>query len=160
MRGIGLDLYPIVKTVHILSATVLFGTGLGTAFFFWSARHGDDAARLFAARTTVRADFLFTLPAVILQPLSGAWLMSRSGFGWTEGWLVWTYGLYALAGLCWLPVVWLQMRMADMMAARVAGEAFDPAHYERLRRAWFWLGWPAFGGLVMVFYLMVAKPAW
>lgn len=155
-----MDLYPIVKTVHILSATVLFGTGLGTAFFFWSARHGDDAARLYAARTTVRADFLFTLPAVILQPLSGAWLVSRSGYGWTEGWLVWTYGLYALAGLCWLPVVWLQMRMADMMAARVAGEPFDAARYERLRRAWFWLGWPAFGGLVMVFYLMVAKPAW
>ncbi len=154
-----MDSYTLIKTLHILSATILFGTGLGTAFFFWSARNGDDAARLYAARTTVRADFLFTAPAVIVQPLTGAWLVSRSGYSWMESWLVWTYALYALAGLCWLPVVWLQMRMADMMAAKVAGGAFDAAAYERLRRTWFRLGWPAFGGLVMIFWLMVAKPA-
>lgn len=154
-----MDSYLFVKTVHILSAVVLFGTGLGTAFFFWSARHADDAARLYAARTTVRADFLFILPAVIVQPLTGAWLVWRGGFDWTDLWLAATYGLYLLAGLCWVPVVWIQLRMARMTEAKIAGAPFDAALYRRLWRLWFALGWPAFGGLVIVFFLMVAKPA-
>ena len=156
----GLDGYVVVKALHILSATVLFGTGLGTAFFFWSSRNSDDAARAFAARTTVRADFLFTLPAVILQPLTGAWLIRSAGFAWSDKWLIVSIGLYLLAGLCWLPVVWLQMRMCRMLEAKIAGEPFDAAKFERMRRQWFALGWPAFGALIVVFYLMVAKPNW
>lgn len=154
-----MDSYILVKTIHILSATILFGTGLGTAFFFWSARNAGDAARLQAARTTVGADLLFTLPAVIIQPLSGAWLAAHTGYSGTEAWLMWTYGLYILAGLCWLPVVWIQARMARMLAAKVAGGPFDAALFDRLFRWWFALGWPAFVGLVVVFYLMVAKPS-
>ncbi|HUE79710.1 MAG TPA: DUF2269 domain-containing protein [Sphingomicrobium sp.] len=154
------DSYLLVKVVHIISATVLFGTGLGTAFFFWSSRHADVATRLFAARTTVRADMLFTLPAVVLQPLTGAWLVIYGGFDWTDSWLVATYGLYLLVGLCWLPVVWIQFRMMRMLEAKAAGLKFDADRFEWLRRTWFALGWPAFGGLVVVFYLMVAKPVW
>lgn len=155
-----MDTYLLVKTVHILSAVVLFGTGLGTAFFYWSARAAGDVARLHVARTTVRADFLFTLPAAIVQPLSGAWLVWRGGFDWTDLWLASAYALYAIAGLCWVPVVWIQLRMRDMLAARVAGCPFDEARFERLGRIWFALGWPAFLGLALVFFLMVAKPSW
>ena len=139
---------------------MLFGTGLGIAFFFWSARRTDDSSRLFAARTTVRADFLFTLPAVILQPLSGAWLIRAGGIDPAASWLVISYGIYVLAGLCWLPVVWLQVRMKNMLEAKVAGGSFDEASFQRLRRTWFLLGWPAFCGLIIVFWLMVTKPVW
>jgi uncharacterized membrane protein len=131
-----MDAYTLVKTLHILSATILFGTGLGTAFFFWSARHGDDMARLYAARTTVRADFLFTLPAVVVQPATGAWMIVRAGYDPGALWLGVTFALYLLAG-----------------------GAFDAARYERLRRIWFALGWPAFGAVIAIFFLMVAKPA-
>ena len=155
-----MDAYFLVKTLHILSATILFGTGLGTAFFFWSARDAEDAAQLHAARTTVRADFLFTLPAVIVQPLTGAWLVWRGGFAWNDLWLVASYGLYLLAGACWVPVVWIQLRIARMLADRAAGRPFDAAACARLRRRWFALGWPAFLGLVVVFVLMVARPSW
>jgi uncharacterized membrane protein len=154
------DLFFVVKTLHIISATILFGTGLGTAFFWWSSRKADDLAQLFAARTTVRADFLFTLPAVILQPLTGAWMMIRAGFDRTELWLTASMALYLLAGVCWLPVVWLQVRMMRMLEAKLGGGEFNGAAYERLRRSWFLLGWPAFLGLVVVFWLMVAKPSW
>ena len=155
-----IDSYSLIKALHILSATVLFGTGLGIAFFFWSARQSDDRARLFAARTTVRADFLFTLPAVVLQPLTGAWLISTSGIDPRVPWMMVSIGLYILAGLCWLPVVWLQIKMKNMLESSLAGGAFDHEAYERLRKIWFLLGWPAFLGLVVVFWLMVAKPSW
>jgi uncharacterized membrane protein len=150
----------LIKTLHILSATVLFGTGLGIAFFFWSAGQLDDRARLFAARTTVRADFLFTLPAVVLQPLTGAWLIAKGGIDPKASWILISLGLYILAGLCWIPVVWLQIKMKRMLESKVAAGIFDPEKYERFRRLWFLLGWPAFLGLVAVFWLMVAKPSW
>ena len=154
-----MDLYSFVKAVHILSAAVLFGTGAGIAFFM--ARGHSSAvppARRFAASTTVLADFLFTLPAVIVQPLSGAWLIWRGGFAWTDRWLVVTYVLYLVAGACWLPVVAIQMRMKSMLDAEAAGAGLDEAALSRLFRWWFALGFPAFGGLVVVFFLMVAKP--
>ena len=154
-----MDAYSLVKTLHIISATVLFGTGLGIAFFFLAGqRSGDDRMALFAARTTCAADMIFTLTAGIVQPLSGFALIWLAGFDPLAPWLVWTYGLYLLALACWLPVVWLQLRMRDMLASKLAGGAFDQAQFERHFRTWFALGWPAFAGLVGVFWLMVAKP--
>jgi len=156
-----LDLYFFVKTLHVLSATVLFGTGGGIAFFMLTGHlSGVPAVRRFAAATTVRADFLFTLPAVIVQPLSGAWLASRGGFDWTDRWLVVTYALYLLAGACWLPVVAIQMRMKAILEAEVITGSLDTAMVSRLFGWWLALGLPAFGGLIVVFYLMVAKPSW
>ena len=132
-----MDAYPLVKTIHILSATVLFGTGLGIAFFFWSGgRSGDDTMALFAARTTVRADLIFTVAAGIIQPLTGAWLIWRLGYDPAERWLIFTYALYALAGACWAPVVWIQLRIRDQLAAKVAGGPFDAVLHRRLRRWW------------------------
>lgn len=157
-----MDVYPIIKMIHIISATILFGTGIGIAFFFFlpHLRQQDVTAKLAAARTTVTADFLFTLPAVIVQPLTGAWLVWKGGFDWADYWLVMTYGLYVVAGLCWVPVVIIQIRLKQMLEAQAAGVAIDQPMYDRLFRCWFILGWPAFGGLVVTFFLMVAKPTW
>jgi uncharacterized membrane protein len=156
-----MDPYFFIKTLHILSASVLFGTGAGIAFFMLQGHlSGVPAARRFAATTTVRADFLFTLPAVVVQPLTGAWLIWKGGFDWSDRWLVVTYALYLLAGACWLPVVAIQMRMKAMLQAEAVTGHLDEAKLSRLFRWWFVLGWPAFGGLIVVFYLMVAKPSW
>ena len=156
-----MDVYAVVKTLHILSATILFGTGLGTAFFFWRANApGNEAGRLTTARTTVRADWFFTAPSVVVQPVTGAWMMARAGLAWGELWLVLTYCLYMIASLCWLPVVAIQIRMKHLLEMEAAGESLDRQLYGRLFRAWMLIGWPAVGGLVVVFFLMVLKPAW
>ena len=156
-----MDVYGIVKTAHILSGTVLFGTGLGTAFFFWRAQAvGNEAGRLTAARTTVLADWAFTTPAVVVQPATGIWMIAKAGLPWNDLWLVATYALYGVAALCWLPVVAIQLRMKRMLEREAAGEAIDRQLYARLFRTWFWLGWPAFGGLIVVYFLMVLKPGW
>ena len=157
----GMDTYLLVKTLHIISATIVFGTGIGIAnFMFLGHFSSDPADRGFATRTTVRADFVFTLPAVIVQPLSGAWLIFYGGFAWNDFWLALTYALYVLAGACWLVVVAIQMRMKAMLEAQARGAHFDEAGFRRMFRWWFVLGWPAFGGLLVVFWLMVAKPTW
>jgi len=152
--------YLIVKTLHILSSTLLFGTGIGTAFFQWMAcRRGDVAAIAVTTRHVVLADWLFTTPAILLQPLTGFWLMRLMGLSWDTPWVLWALGLYLLAGACWLPVVWIQYRLRDLAQAAVAARTPLPPRFHRLLRVWFVLGWPAFGALIVVFWLMVAKPA-
>jgi uncharacterized membrane protein len=151
--------YAVVKTFHLLSAAVLFGTGLGTAWFMWRAdRTGDPATIASTARVVVLADWVFTAPAVIVQPLSGLWLVHIVGYSLTESWLMWSYGLYALAGACWLPVIWLQIRLRDLAVEAAVRQSGLPDRYRRYMRAWIALGWPAFLAVIALFYLMVGKP--
>lgn len=152
-----LDPYLVAKWLHILSATVLFGTGIGTAFqMVWAMRSGQAAQVAGVASGVVAADWLFTLPAGVIQPVTGVWLAHLAGHDLAEGWLVATYVLYAVAFAAWAPVVLLQYRIRDL--ARAAGTGPVPLAARRLYRFWFALGWPGFGALVGVFWLMVAKP--
>ena len=154
-----MNTYLVLKWIHILSSTVLFGTGIGTAFFKWTTdRTGDVRAIRIVTERTVLADWLFTTPAVIIQPLTGLALLHMGGYTLATGWIIYSIALYLIAGACWLPVVWLQLKMRDM--ARVADHAGQPlsARYWRYARTWFWLGVPAFTALVFVFWLMVARP--
>ncbi len=145
--------------VHVLSAAVLFGTGAGIAFFMLGAHRTGDAKTVAAvARLVVIADFLFTATAVVVQPLSGAALIVLAGYDPFEPWLLAAYALYVLTGLCWLPVVRIQMRMRRLAEAAAADRVALPAEYHRLYRMWFSLGWPAFAAVVGIYLLMLAKP--
>lgn len=155
-----MDPYLVLKWIHILSSTVLFGFGAGTAWYFWSAHLTREPAIIArVGRMVVRADWIFTGTSGVVQPVSGVLLVSVAGHGLGESWLVVTYLLYVLAFCCWAPVVWLQIRATALAeAAARTGEPLPP-EYHRAMRLWFALGWPAFLALLAVFWLMVAKPA-
>jgi uncharacterized membrane protein len=148
------------KLIHILGATVLFGTGLGIAFFMVMAhRTRNPAVIAHTAGVVVIADALFTASAVIVQPVSGAFLAWAIGYSLWESWIVASLALYVLIGICWLPVVWIQAKMRDL-ARKAAAEGSElPARYDRLFRIWFVLGWPAFIGVIAIFALMIFKPS-
>lgn len=151
--------YLLLKYIHILSSTILFGTGIGSAFYMFMAnRRKDIAAIYFATRHVVIADWLFTTPSVVVQLLTGMALAHTLGYELTEGWVLWALVLYFFAGACWLPVVWIQIKMRDM--AKHALESGDslPAHYWRMDKWWITLGSLAFPAIIGVFYLMVYKP--
>jgi uncharacterized membrane protein len=148
-----------LKYAHILGAIVIFGTGLGTAFHMWCAHlTGEPRVIAAAGRSTVLADWLFTTPAVILQPITGTALAWTYGWSLLEPWLLASLALYVLTGACWLPVVWLQIRMKQM--AEVAARTGEPLlpRYRRYARIWFALGWPAFVAMFAILYLMTFKP--
>ena len=152
--------YLIVKTLHIISATLMVGTGFGTAFYlFFANRSGSVPAQAVVSRLVCRADWWFTTPAVIFQPLSGLWMMWYTGMSWSMGWIMWAVVVDVLAGICWLPVVALQLRMAKTaQAAAARGDTELPASYWRDARRWELLGYPAFCAMVVVYFLMVLKP--
>ncbi len=151
--------YLIVKWLHILSSTLLFGTGIGSAFYMLFASLGRDP-RVVATvvRYVVIADWIFTTPTIVIQPLTGWYLMDLIGASLDQRWIAWTIALYVLAGICWLPVVWMQLKMRDMARAAVAAGTELPPAYWRMLRWWVALGVIAFFSLVVVFYLMVVKP--
>lgn len=156
----GRPLYAVLKYLHVLGATVILGTGTGIAFFMLMAHLSRDAG--FVARTAavvVTADVLFTATAVAVQPITG-WLLARdAGFSLAEGWIVASLVLYVIAGLFWLPVVWMQVRMRDLaQKAATHGEPL-PFAYHRLFRIWFAFGIPGFGSVMAIIWLMIAKPS-
>jgi uncharacterized membrane protein len=152
-------MYLALKLIHILSSTVLFGTGLGTAFSMWRANASHDP-RVVAtvARNVAIADWVFTTPAVIVQPITGVALAKLAGVPLTSSWLELSIALYLFIGACWIPVVWLQLRMRDLAQGAVTEGAPLPPRYSRYYRLWFALGWPAFTGVMGIFALMVFKP--
>jgi uncharacterized membrane protein len=152
--------YLVAKWLHILSSTVLFGTGLGSAYYlFFASLTRNSTAAAVVVRQVVWADWLFTTTTIVFQPLSGLYLAHVMGLPPLEtAWIRWSFYLYVLAGACWLPVVWLQIRMRRMAEQAARADAPLPPHYFRLLRWWTALGVPAFLALVVVFWLMVAKP--
>lgn len=152
--------YLAVKWLHIVSSTVLFGTGIGSAFYLLTAvltRQPRLVAHV--CRWVVRADWLFTAPTAVLQPVSGWWLAHTAGFAQDTGWIARTWLLYALAIACWLPVVWLQIRMRDLAEQACREGQPLPEAFWRYFRWWFALGVPALAAFLVIFWLMVAKPS-
>ena len=148
-----------LKLVHVLGAAVLFGTGLGIAFFMLMAhRTRDPAAIAHTARMVVIADAFFTASAVIVQPVSGFLLAWMIGYSVSDSWIVAALALYLFIGMCWLPVVAIQLRLRDIAAYAAERDAQLPPDYFGLFRIWYWLGWPAFAGMIGIFALMVFKP--
>ncbi|MCL2076084.1 MAG: DUF2269 domain-containing protein [Betaproteobacteria bacterium] len=155
-----MNTYHMVRMLHILSSVLLVGTGFGSAFYmFFTNRTGIVQAIAAVSRLVVRADWWFTTPTVILQPLSGFWLIYMAGWPWDTPWLLASVILYLLSGLCWLPVVWIQIRMRKIAAASAAeGQALPPIYW-RYARIWECLGYPAFLAMLVVYFLMIVKPS-
>jgi uncharacterized membrane protein len=150
----------IVKWLHILSSTFLFGTGIGSAFYMlFTSLSRDVRAIAVVSRHVVLADWIFTTTTIIVQPVTGLYMIHLAGYPWTSTWIMWSIGLYFFAGACWLPVVWMQLRMRDMAQVAARDNTELPPLYWRYLRWWVLLGIPAFFALVIVFWLMVAKPA-
>jgi uncharacterized membrane protein len=145
--------YLWIKLVHIISATILFGTGLGIAFFMLKAYlSGNQDTMVVTTRNVVLADWIFTTPAVVIQFASGLWLTQQIGIPFDSVWFVLVVSLFVLVGGCWVPVVWIQLRIRDIVASNV-----DVIDCRRLMSVWMVLGAVAFSGVLLLFFLMVFR---
>jgi uncharacterized membrane protein len=154
-----IDLHLWLKFIHVIGACVLFGTGLGIAFFMWMAHRTADAGVVAStARIVVVADTVFTATTAVLQPLTGTALAYTMGYSLLEPWIVSSFGLYFLVGACWLPVVLIQIKLRDLARTAQADGTPLPEQYRQLFRVWFILDWPAFAGVIAILALMIARP--
>ncbi len=152
-------LYGLLKFIHVLSSTILFGTGIGTAMvMFWAHRSRDIATIAVASRYVVTVDWLFTGISGIIQPITGFWMVFLAGYSLDSGWLIGSIVGYVITALCWFPVLWWQIKIRNLAVHAQQTNTSLPADYFRYYKYWFYLGWPAFISLLVVFYLMVNKP--
>jgi uncharacterized membrane protein len=154
-----MTLFFLIEYLHVLGAIVILGTGTGIAFFMLMAHRSGNAEFIArTAATVVIADMLFTLTAVLLQPVTGGMLMMLSSTSLSERWLLASLALYAIAGLFWVPVIFMQIEMRDL--ARLAAEKDQalPPRYFALFRRWFLFGIPGFGSVMIILWLMIVKP--
>ncbi len=150
-------MYLTIKLIHIISATLLFGTGLGSAFYMYMAYRSDNIVLMAKTnRMVVIADFIFTTPTVLIQLLTGLYLLNQLGASWTSSWSLWVLGLFAFVGICWLPVVWLQIWLRDRAAVIDAPDE----QYRRRMKIWLILGLMAFPAVLTLYAFMVYKPFW
>lgn len=155
-----MNTYLLLKWIHILSSVALVGVGFGSAFYLYFVNRTRNVAAIAeVSRLVVRADYWFTTPAIIIQPVSGLALASMAGYPFMQTWLLATYVLFVLAGLWWLPVVWLQIQMAKMAKIAAGNNAALPLTYWRYAVIWERLGMLAFPAMLIVYGLMVFKPA-
>ena len=155
-----MNTYLFLKWAHILSSVALVGIGFGSAYYLYLINRTRNVVAIAeVSKLVVRADNWFTTPAVIIQPVTGFAMVSMAGYSPMEVWLIGTYTLFILAGACWMPVVWLQIKMAKM--ARIAADSNTnlPQQYWRYACLWERLGLVAFPAMLIVYGLMVFKPA-
>jgi len=149
--------YLVVKTVHVLSAAVLLGTGAGIAYFMFMAHRSRNIEALrVVARLVIRADWMFTAPAVVTQLVTGLWLAHARGLSLTAPWFLAVMILFVAVGACWIPVVVLQYRISHMVSEARDYESLPP-RYHRVIRAWVMLGIPAFVMVIVLYAIMVFK---
>jgi uncharacterized membrane protein len=150
--------YLVAKWLHILSSTLLFGAGVGSAFHLFSATlQRTPAGVATATRNVVIADWLITMPSAVFQPASGIWLLKLMGLPLSTPWVAWSIGLYVFAMACWLPVLWIQIRLRDLAAATVEAGTALPAAYWRFFAWWTALGFGGLFSFLAIFWLMVVK---
>lgn len=152
--------YLLIKWIHILSSTLLFGTGIGTAYYLLCAILTKNPFLIAAiGKYVIAADWLFTATTIIIQPVTGFYLIHLSSVPLTSIWIKWSLALYLLAGVCWLPVVWLQIKLQHLAADASENQRTLPDVFWRYFRVWVALGIPAFIAVIIIFYLMVTKPS-
>jgi uncharacterized membrane protein len=152
-------LYLWLKYIHVISSTILFGTGIGTASNMFLAYRTRDVYIIAAtARYVVFADWVFTATSAVVQPVTGLWMVYLAGYSLSTLWVAGSVVGYLIAACCWIPVVYLQIKMRNMAVMAVQVGTPLPQRYHRYFWFWFSLGWPAFFSLLAVFYFMTMKP--
>lgn len=154
-----MDYIVFLRWLHVLGACVLIGTGIGIAFFMLMANRTRQATLIaHTAGVVVAADIIFTATAVVVQPITGVLLAGAVGWSLTEGWIVLSVALYVVIGLCWIPVVLIQIKLRDLAVEAALNGKPLPVRYDRLYVIWFSLGVPAFIAILAIVWLMLAKP--
>ena len=152
----------LLKTLHVLMATVFFGTGAGVAFVKLRADHtGDVRIIAWANRFVVQSDLIFTIPSGVLMPVTGLALAWQYGTSWATLWATpWLVkGLigWSIAGAFWLPAWRLQYRMSALATTAFEQGTALPEAYHRYTRWWMFLGFPSFTAALWTFWVMVSK---
>lgn len=145
--------YQLLKLIHILSATLMIGTGLGSAFYLYLTY---KKAQLSTVRDVLNlvifADLIFTTPSVFIQIITGVMLSNVIGLTFTN-WFWVVISVSFIVFVLWVRAAFIQVKLKKL----IANETEIPEKFHQLMKVWFYLGIPSFLGSIFIYYLMVYK---
>lgn len=145
--------------LHVLGAILFVGNIVTAAFWKLTADRGGDPVIVHqAAKNVMLADWVFTVPGLVLLVVSGSLMSERAGYA-LDGlnWLTLSLVLFGLSGALWLGVLLpLQRAMIRRSEESVRAGSLTAA-YRRASKLWAVFGTAATLLPVVVLYLMVAK---
>lgn len=152
-------LYDLAKFLHVTGVAMLMGNITVTAIWkFFADRDGRPEVLGFAQKLVTYTDWSMTFWGVVLIMASGYYMAISADFDLGRGWLFWSQILFILAGMIWLllivPIQMKQARLAKAFSAADVGE-----DYRALSKRWLVWGLISTVPLVIVTWLMLAKPS-
>ncbi|CAI2718762.1 DUF2269 family protein [Nitrospina watsonii] len=152
--------FTTIKFLHVMSAVVLLGTGLGLAFMLFRAQQSRDSRTLlFALNNILIGDIVFIGPALFVLFGSGHWMLRNGGHSVREPWMIASLALIMLVGLCWFVAVFLEWRMRNNLRQVVADGIELPPRHKLFHRLWMSMGAVAFLSALAILVMMVIKPS-
>jgi len=153
--------YLVLKLVHV--AAVIVFVGNITVGVLWKSigdATRDPAIMAYTMKGIIRADKVFTIPAIIVLLVGGigaAQVGHLSILG--TGWILWGIVLFTISGIAFGPLSRAQRGIRDVALEGVATGHMDWDRYEALSRRWNVFGLIALVAPLFAVALMVLKPA-
>jgi uncharacterized membrane protein len=152
-------LYQSLVYAHILGVILLAGNITITAFWKVLADMTRNPVLIaYACRAVIIADWLFTLPGIVLTLVGGIGISLMGEWPLFEvSWLSWSVLWFVIAGILWM-VFLIPLQIRQNRAAKIFAETgVIPDTYWRDARAWITIGLIATIPLLIILYLMVVK---
>lgn len=146
-------------TLHIIGVVVFVGNIITAAFWKVRADITNAPAEIHrAAKNVMLADYIFTLPGLLLVIVSGSVMAARAGFSMTGlNWLTLSLILFAVTGIVWGAIlIPLQLKMIRYSAECIGSGTISKA-YRDASRSWNVFGIAASLLPIVILYLMVMK---
>ena len=146
--------------LHVVGAIIFMGNIVVSAMWMAHATKTRNTHVLhFATRSIARADWLFTLPGIVLLLGPGLFMLGRFGGFPGKAWVELALTFFILSVVIWVSVlIRLQKRMIDMTTvAATSNSELDDSFYRVVKR------WSMWGGIATLLpfaslVLMVFKP--
>jgi uncharacterized membrane protein len=152
--ALSMDLFFVVKSLHVLSAVVLVNVRFCVAFWFWSwHRKSDKPENLITFKSIATVERLLAAPIWATQLLSGIVMLYLTGYDWLDTWLILSYTAFVIALLAGLATLRLSLRLSKLLPT---GSSL-PASQRGLIRRGLWLSGLSLFAVAATFWLMIAK---
>ena len=147
--------------LHVLGAVIFLGNIIVSAMWMARARRTRDLQVLhFAAGAVIRADWMFTLPGILLILVPGLLIVGPWGGIPGASWAEVSLALFILSGIMWVALlVPCQRKMRQLTTEAVEMKTALSEHFYKVAGRWFMWGGLATLLPVVSLYFMVFKPA-
>ncbi len=150
-----MNLYPILKYIHVLSAITAFGANI--TYALWLTRSAQKPEHLaFTLRTIKIMDDWIANPAYVLLFPTGWWMASIVGWPLTMPWILTALILYAVVSVVGLGVYTPTLRKQITLAESVGPDAPE---YRKIATRSIVIGMVINVLVLIIIFLMVTKPA-